>query len=182
MTRSGSAGCCTTTPGFLRARPSPATLAIRWDRYLKSNSSALTADEKAGFQTFSKAGRPSCHAGLLVGGNIFQKLGIANPWPGDTDLSVFTVTKREADKRVFKAPSLRNVERTAPYFHNGKAPTLEDAVRKMGHYQLGTELIEHEVRGIVTWLRCLTGEVPHDHIRQPELPVSTAATPKPDLT
>jgi cytochrome c peroxidase len=74
------------------------------------------------------------------------------------------------------------VEKTAPYFHNGKVATLEDAVRKMGHYQLGKELIGDEVRGIVTWLRCLTGEVPHDHIRQPELPVSTAATPKPDLT
>jgi cytochrome c peroxidase len=142
----------------------------RWDKYLEGDSGALTPAEKAGFQTFSNAGCGSCHMGPLLGGNIFQKLGISNPWPDDTDMGVFMVTGKDADKMMFKVPSLRNVTETAPYFHNGKVATLEDAVRKMGHYQLARELTREEIGGIVAWLKCLTGEIPKEYVRQPALP------------
>jgi cytochrome c peroxidase len=158
------------------------TTPTRWDRYLNGDSNALTPAEKAGFQTFAKAGCPSCHMGPLLGGNIYQKLGIANPWPEESDMGVFMISGKEADKLVFKVPSLLNIAETGPYFHNGKVAKLEDAVRKMGHYQLGKELTEDEVRGITTWLRSLTGEIPHEYIRKPELPPNGPTTPAPDLS
>jgi cytochrome c peroxidase len=81
---------------------------------------------------------------------------------------------------VFKVPSLRNVEKTGPYFHNGKVATLEDAVERMGVYQVGEELNDAQVQSIVTWLGSLTGEIPAEYIKPPKLPASTPATPKPE--
>ena len=80
----------------------------------------------------------------------------------------------------FKVPSLRNVEKTAPYFHNGKIPTLAQAVGEMGEYQLGNKLTDDQVKSIVTWLKALTGEIPANYIKPPELPKSTSKTPKPE--
>jgi cytochrome c peroxidase len=154
----------------------------RWDKYLNGDDKAVTPEEKAGFDTFTKTGCGSCHAGPLAGGNIYQRLGISNPWPDDTDMGIFMISGKASDKMMFKVPSLRNVAETAPYFHNGKVATLEEAVRKMGHYQLGKELTADEVRGIVLWLRTLTGEIPKDYVKPPALPKSSDATPKPDLT
>jgi len=139
----------------------------RWDRYLEGDRNALTPEEKAGFQTFLKAGCASCHSGPLLGGNIFQKLGIVVPWPDDTDMGVFMVSGKEADKMVFKVPSLRNITETAPYFHNGKTATLSEAIRKMGIHQLGKALTDAEIQAIIVWLRTLTGELPADYLRPP---------------
>jgi cytochrome c peroxidase len=151
----------------------------RWDKFLKGDETALTADEKAGFNTFVATGCQTCHAGALVGGNLYQKIGVMRQYPDTSDPGRAKVTKNDSDKLVFKVPSLRNIEKTGPYFHNGKVATLDEAVRQMTDYQLGKQLSEAEVRSVVTWLKSLTGEIPVEYIKAPELPKSTARTPKP---
>jgi cytochrome c peroxidase len=153
----------------------------RWDAFLKGDDTALTPEEKAGFRMFTEAGCQMCHAGPLVGGRSFQRLGQAKPYPRDDDPGRFKVTKVAADRSVFKVPSLRNVQKTGPYFHDGKTATLWAAVRDMGEYQLGRSLSDQEVGQIVAFLRTLTGQLPTDYIKEPALPPSTPATPAPDL-
>lgn len=151
----------------------------RWDKFLAGDQTALTAEEKAGFNKYTELGCQTCHVGSLVGGNLYQKLGLMKPYPDSSDPGRFKVTRSEADRMVFKVPSLRNVEKTGPYFHNGKVPTLEQAVAQMAEYQLGKQLSEAEVKSVVAFLKTLTGEIPADYIKQPALPKSTAKTPKP---
>jgi cytochrome c peroxidase len=154
----------------------------RWDKFLKGDAQALTSAEKAGLNVFLEAGCQTCHLGALLGGTMFQKLGLMKPYPDQSDPGRYRVTKNEADRMVFKVPMLRNVEKTAPYFHNGKVATLEQAVQEMADYQLGKTLSRKETEAIITFLKSLTGEIPFDYIKQPELPKSTARTPKPDLS
>ncbi len=151
----------------------------RWDKFLQGNDLALTADEKAGFNTFASAGCPTCHAGALLGGNLYQKIGSLKPYPDTSDPGRFKVTGNESDRMAFKVPSLRNIEKTAPYFHNGKVPALEQAVEQMADYQLDKRLSATEVASIVTFLKTLTGDIPAQYIQKPELPKSTPKTPKP---
>jgi cytochrome c peroxidase len=150
----------------------------RWDRFLKGDHTALTAKEQSGLNVFLSAGCQTCHAGSFVGGSSFQKLGLAKPYPDSSDPGRYKVTHSEADRMVFKVPSLRNVAMTAPYFHNGKVASLEDAVARMAVYQRGRQLSDQEVQDIVTWLGALTGEIPVEYIKEPALPKSTATTPK----
>ncbi len=152
----------------------------RWDKFLKGDPNALTPEEKAGFIAFTDAGCQVCHAGALLGGNLYQKLGVAKQYPDAADPGRMKVTKNEADRMFFKVPSLRNVAMTAPYFHNGKVATLDQAVAEMAQYQLGKQLNEKDVKSIVTWMNSLTGEIAIDYIKPPELPKSTKATPKPE--
>ena len=154
----------------------------RWDRLLKGDQTALSSDEKEGFNTFVGAGCQACHAGAYVGGSAFQKLGASKAWPDTSDPGREKVTGSQADRLVFKVPSLRNIEKTGPYFHNGRIGTLEQAVASMGEFQLGKTLTDAEVKSIVSWLRSLTGEIPAEYIRPPALPGSTPQTPKPDVT
>jgi cytochrome c peroxidase len=151
----------------------------RWDKFLRGDQAALTPEEKAGFNTFATVGCTTCHVGTYVGGNLYQKLGVMKPYPDQSDLGRYQVTKAESDKMFFKVPSLRNIEKTGPYFHNGKVATLEQAVAEMGEDELGRELSQAEVRSIVTWLKSLTGDVPAEYVKPPALPKSTARTPKP---
>jgi cytochrome c peroxidase len=132
----------------------------RWDRYLGGDKGALTATEKAGLKTFLNAGCMVCHTGPYLGGSMFERVGVVEPWPSQADPGRFGVTGAEADRMMFKVPSLRNVEKTAPYFHDGSAETLDDAVRAMGKHQLGLDLAADEVASIVSWLKSLTGEIP----------------------
>ncbi|HWQ52826.1 MAG TPA: cytochrome-c peroxidase [Bryobacteraceae bacterium] len=145
----------------------------RWDKFLKGDQAALTDDEKAGFKVFTSAGCQSCHSGALVGGALYQKLGIMRPYPDATDPGRFKVTKSESDRMMFKVPSLRNIAKTAPYFHNGKVATLEQAINQMNEYQLGNKLTDGEVKLVVAWLNSLTGEIPVDYIKPPVLPGAT---------
>ncbi len=154
----------------------------RWDKLLRGDQTVLTAEEKAGFNTYVEVGCQTCHAGAYVGGGLYQKLGVVKPWPDPSDPGREKVTKSEADRLVFKVPSLRNIEKTGPYYHNGKVNTLAEAVSMMGEYQLGKPLSEAQVKSIVTWLGTLTGDIPADYIKAPELPKSTKATPKPDIS
>lgn len=152
----------------------------RWDKFLRGDQNALTNEEKAGFNVFMETGCQACHAGTYLGGNLYQRLGAARPWPDTSDIGREKVTKSEADKMVFKVPGLRNIEKTKPYYHNGKVETLEEAVSRMGEYQLGKNLSDGQVRSIATWLKTLTGDIPADYIKPPALPKSTNKTPKPD--
>ncbi len=158
------------------------TTPSRWDRFLQGDAAALTGEEVAGFNKFVDAGCPACHNGPLVGGTMYQKLGQANPWPDASDAGRFQVTRSGADRLVFKVASLRNVDKTAPYFHDGRVETLDQAIQLMAIYQLGRQLSEEDVEAIGAWLRTLTGDLPANYIRKPELPKRTPGTPLPEIS
>ena len=140
----------------------------RWDAYLLGNASALTPAEKTGLKTFLNVGCMVCHTGVLLGGSMFERAGAVEPWPNQTDRGREQVTGLAGDRLMFKVPTLRNVERTAPYFHDGSMPTLDGAVRAMGKHQLGLDLTDEETASIVTWLKTLTGAIPAE-LTAPEL-------------
>ena len=142
----------------------------RWDRYLRGDKAALNAQEKAGAKLFANLGCIVCHTGQYVGGSMFERLGSREPWPKTQDRGRASITGVPEDDLVFKVPSLRNVAKTAPYFHDGSAPTLEVAVHMMARYQLGVELGSDEVADLKAWLNSLTGELPTEYIRPPDLP------------
>lgn len=139
----------------------------KFDRYLRGEST-LSEIEESGYSRFKSLGCISCHQGQNVGGNMFQTMGIMGDYFKDRkgmpqtedDLGRYLVTKRDRDKFVFRVPSLRNVEKTAPYFHDGYAKTLDDAVDIMGRYQLGQKLSRRDINAIVAFLKTLTGETP----------------------
>ncbi len=154
----------------------------RWDALLNGDRQALTQQEMIGLRTFLDTGCQACHNGALLGGTSFQKLGALKPYTRSADPGRFKVTKNDADRSVFKVPSLRNISETAPYFHDGGVASLEDAVRQMAEYQLGKTLTPAETRQIVDFLKVLTGKIDPEYIKPPALPKSTAKTPKADLT
>jgi cytochrome c peroxidase len=117
----------------------------RFDRWLGGDSAALSENEINGYQLFKSLGCVSCHQGVNVGGNLFERHGIFHP---------LASPKPE----ILRVPSLRNVAVTAPYFHDGSAPTLHDAVRKMGVAQLNSTLTDQQVNAIVAFLQTLTGQ------------------------
>lgn len=152
----------------------------RLDAYLKGDDKALTAEELAGAQKFVETGCTACHGGATLGGLTYMKIGAVRPAEGlKEDMGRFEVTKLESDKLFFKVPSLRNVEKTAPYFHDGSVASLEEAVKKMASWQLGKDLTDADVASIVRFLKALTGTVPAELAQAPELPKSTPKTPKP---
>jgi cytochrome c peroxidase len=155
------------------------TTPSRWDKYLAGDEKALTDLEKAGFAKFAKLGCPTCHNGSNVGGHLYQKLGLVKAWPDETDLGRYEVTKNDSDKMFFRVPTLRNIDKTGPYFHKGQLATLEEVVRKMAWHQLGAEIKDQDVTELVAFLKALTGEVPREYIARPELPPSGPTTPKP---
>lgn len=137
----------------------------RLDKFLKGDVSAITEQEKKGYQIFKEYGCVSCHQGVNVGGNLFQKFGIiGDPFARKStaitpaDLGRFTVTNKEEDRYVFKVPTLRNITLTPPYFHDGSATTLDKAIDIMAEYQLGRKLSKNEIELIVKFLRTLEGE------------------------
>lgn len=135
----------------------------RFDHYLHGQQDALTEEEKRGYQSFKSYGCVACHQGVNVGGNLYQKFGIFQ-YPFSqraataADLGRFTLTGNERDRFVFRVPSLRNVAVTAPYFHDGGASTLEQAVGAMAREQLDRVLTEEEISLIVKFLYTLTGK------------------------
>jgi cytochrome c peroxidase len=136
----------------------------RFDRYLAGERTSITADEERGYRLFKSYGCSACHQGVNVGGNLFQKFGIfSDPFTGrgaitQANLGRFAITGMESDRHVFRVPSLRNVAVTAPYFHDGRAATLEEAVEIMALNQLGREIAESDIDLIVKFLGTLTGE------------------------
>lgn len=137
----------------------------RFDDFIGGDINALTENEKEGLQLFISTGCVACHSGNVLGGNIYQKFGVYDDYWKHTnseniDEGKFEVTKNENDKYVFKSPSLRNIEKTYPYFHDGSVTDLNEAVKIMAKVQLNKELSENEVNSIVAFLNSLTGELP----------------------
>lgn len=137
----------------------------RFDKYLKGDANAITEVEKSGYQKFKQYGCVACHQGMNVGGNMFQTFGAMGDYfknrgqETKADLGRYNVTKQESDRHVFRVPSLRNVALTAPYFHDGTAKTLEEAVDVMFKYQLGRSAPKEDKDHIIQFLRTLTGQV-----------------------
>jgi cytochrome c peroxidase len=136
----------------------------RFDQYLNGDTDILTTDEKYGYQRFKAYGCIACHQGVNIGGNMFQKFGVMGDYfsargnPVESDLGRYLITHAEEDRNVFKVPSLRNVDLTAPYFHDGSAATLNDAVDVMFEYQLGRIPSLEDKRLIILFLKTLTAE------------------------
>ena len=151
----------------------------KFDDFAKGNLDALTNEEKKGFIKFMETGCFACHNGPALGGNAYFKLGLVKPWPNLKDLGRFKVTKQKFDKYAFKVPSLRNVEKTAPYLHDGSVKELDEMVKLMAEYQTGRVISDEDAKSIVTFLKTLTGKIPTDYIKEPTLPPSTKKTPKP---
>ncbi len=150
----------------------------RFDQWLKGDEKALSADEMAGYALFKDSGCTSCHNGPAVGGNSFQKMGVVEPYQAKSPAEGrVAVTGKDADRFKFKVPTLRNVEMTYPYFHDGEAETLTEAVDVMGRLQLGKKFNEKENAQVVAFLKTLTGDQPSFAL--PILPPSTDKTPQP---
>lgn len=150
----------------------------RFDRWLLGAKDAITAEELAGYQLFKTSGCAACHNGEAVGGTSFQKMGIVEPYQTSNPVEGrIAVTGKDADRFTFKVPTLRNVELTYPYFHDGEAETLAEAVDIMGRLQLGRKYTPEENAQIVAFLRTLTGEQPTFQL--PILPPSREDTPRP---
>ncbi len=134
----------------------------RFDRYLRGDKAALSRDEKSGYAKFKSYGCVSCHQGINVGGNMYQKFGaMREPAPDAAiaaDQGRFELTGRAADRHMFRVPSLRNVALTAPYFHDGSVATLDEAVGAMFKYQLGRDAPLQDQAQIVHFLQALSGE------------------------
>ena len=129
-----------------------------FDRYLNGDENAISNQAKRGWEAFKSNGCVACHQGQNIGGTMYQKIGIFEPYPNQENLGRYEITKIESDKMVFKVPSLRNVAKTAPYYHDGSIPTLDACVQFMAYYQLGRFLDQQTVDDIVAFLESLTGE------------------------
>lgn len=150
----------------------------RFDLWLKGDKTALTQTEAEGYQLFKDTGCVACHNGPAVGGNSFQKMGQVAPYEtANPAQGVAGLTGKDADRFKFKVPTLRNVELTYPYFHDGAYWKLEEAVDVMARLQLGRQLSAEDNGKIVAFLKTLTGKQPGFVL--PQLPPSTAETPRP---
>ncbi|MDK9723755.1 MAG: cytochrome-c peroxidase [Sterolibacteriaceae bacterium MAG5] len=150
----------------------------RFDQWLLGKKDALSAEELAGYKLFKDSGCVACHNGPAVGGNSFQKMGVVEPYKASSPAEGRSaVTGKDADRFNFKVPTLRNVEMTYPYFHDGAANTLSEAVDTMGRLQLGKKFTKEENAKVVAFLKTLTGDQPSFTL--PVLPPSTDKTPRP---
>jgi cytochrome c peroxidase len=137
----------------------------RFDRWLAGEGGAITPEELSGYQLFKSLGCISCHQGVNVGGNLFQRHGIFHPLGS-------------AEPVLVRVPSLRNVTTTPPYFHDGSAPTLSEAVRAMGIAQLDRVLTDQQIAAIVAFLDTLTGTYRSEAVRPAtDTPRSARALP-----
>jgi cytochrome c peroxidase len=141
------------------------TTGSRFDRWLSGDTNALTQDELAGYRLFKSLGCIACHQGMMVGGNLFQRHGIFHPLA-------------RPDPQILRVPSLRNVATTAPYFHDGSAPSLQIAVRRMAFAQLNSTLTDSQVDSIVSFLRTLTGTL-HGRPLKEATPACSNGSPPP---
>ena len=152
-----------------------------FDKFLRGDANALSAEQKEGLKLFIDTGCASCHSGINVGGQMYAPFGVVQKPGADilppNDKGRFAVTKTASDEYVFRVPPLRNVELTVPYFHSGQVWDLTQAVGIMATDQLGKTLTDAEVAKIVAFLKSLTGDQPQ--VTYPILPPSVASTPRP---
>jgi len=133
----------------------------RFDQYLLGNEDILSKDEKEGFELFKDYGCISCHNGINIGGNLYQKMGVMKEYlPDSSDLGRYNITKKEEDKYYFKVPTLRNIEQTAPYLHDGSRSNLTDVIKVMIEYQVGITPNDEDIEKIKSFLKTLNGKIP----------------------
>jgi cytochrome c peroxidase len=150
----------------------------RFDKWLQGDAKVLNEQELAGYKLFKNSGCISCHYGESVGGSTFHKMGMVEEYKAKSPAEGRkAVTGKDEDRFMFKVPNLRNVELTYPYFHDGEAETLTEAVDVMGRLQLGKKLSDTENAQIVAFLKSLTGDQPSFTL--PMLPPSSDKTPQP---
>lgn len=147
------------------------------DTFLKGDARALTEPQKRGLRTFVQSGCAACHSGAYLGGQMYAKFGVIEPYEKYTksdkpDEGRFAVTKNEADRFVFKVPILRNVAVTPPYFHDGSVEKLGEAVRIMAKVQLGRDLGAEQIEAVTAFLHSLTGPIPDSVSKTPVLPAA----------
>ena len=141
-----------------------------FDAFLRGDAGALASGQRWGFRRFVELGCAGCHNGPGLGGQTFEAIGHVKAYPDHSDLGRFEVTGAEADRLSFRVPGLRNVAKTAPYYHDGGIATLDEAVRRMATYQLGIEMAPPDLTAILDFLDALTGVPPADYVARPELP------------
>lgn len=139
----------------------------KFDTYIAGNDDALNNEEKEGLQAFINSGCIACHSGSLLGGTMYQKFGLYGDYwvltkSAKIDNGRFDVTKNEADKYVFKVPSLRNIEKTAPYFHDGSVQDLKESIIIMGKTALNKDITEEDANKMIVFLKTLTGNLPNE--------------------
>jgi len=147
-----------------------------FDRYLAGDDSALDSKQRAGLRAFIATGCPACHNGPLLGGKTFQKFGIVKDYWLETgsekqDIGREAITKKSEDRYFFRVAMLRNVAKTAPYFHDGSVAELDRAVRIMAAVQLGKTLDDATTAAIVAFLESLSGEIPLNYAPPGQRPV-----------
>lgn len=158
-----------------------------WDDYLKGNVNALNTQQRTGLQKFMDNGCIACHTGVNLGGDSFQKFGLVDgpywKFTGslEKDDGRFQVTKAEDDRYMFRVPTLRNISKTYPYFHDGSIWSLSEAVSIMGQAQLGKQLPKEDIEDMVQFLIATNGNVSTQARTIPELPINGINTPKPAL-
>lgn len=145
----------------------------KFDQYLTGNANALTVDEKKGLKTFMEVGCTTCHMGSLLGGNMLQKFGIYGDYwiltgSDPIDEGRFTETGNEAEKYMFKVPSLRNITETHPYFHDGSVASLEEAIKIIAKLNLNIDLSAEQVKDLMAFLNTLTSDLPDEVKQMPE--------------
>lgn len=153
------------------------------DEFLAGDDSALSEQALAGLQLYMDTDCQSCHTGFNFGGSMYQKLGTEKPWAGLKDDGRSVITGDERDLHVFKVPSLRNVDKTGPYLHDGSVVDLAEMVNKMAEHQTkrGTPFNDEELANMLAFLSALTGELPSEYIAEPTLPESKAVEPAPEV-
>ena len=130
----------------------------RFDKYLSGEKEAINSNEKRGLSVFILKGCVACHNGPLLGGQLFMKMGLVNSYPNTSDKGLAQVTGNPADNYFFKVPSLRNILNTAPYFHDGAATSIEQAIFDTGWHQLGIKLNKKEVADIKIFFKTLNNQ------------------------
>ncbi len=152
-----------------------------YDKYVKGDKSALTAQQVSGMKQFEALGCSGCHSGPAFNGpGTFMKFPMMKngyfeaKYHFSKDLGRYEATKDSADKHLWKVPTLRNIALTAPYFHNGAVKDLPTAVKVMGKLQLGKDLTRQEIDDIVAFLNALTGPFPKQPM--PSLPPTPGKT------
>ncbi|WP_283106922.1 cytochrome-c peroxidase [Shewanella surugensis] len=149
-----------------------------FDQYLMGNKQAISSNTINGYRLFKEVGCVGCHNGPAAGNNMYMKMGVVKTFvTTNPAIGRQALTGKAIDKNVFKVPTLRNIELTYPYFHDGSVWTLEEAVTIMADIQLGKKLSEKDTQDIVLFLQSLTGDQPQ--IVLPILPPSNKNTPKP---
>src|SRR5690606_7322950 len=153
---------------FERRLATPAPI----DAWLGGDDAALSPAALAGLKLFMDVDCQSCHAGFNFGGAMYQKVGTEKPWPGLEDVGRAAITGDERDRHVFKVPSLRNIDKTGPYLHDGSIDSLKAMVAKMVHHQTKrtAPLSDEEMANMLAFLGSLTGELPSEYIKKPQLP------------